>query len=211
MKTEEFFDYLNRGEIPPTSPDILAPTYDPWFEKAGDAMRARDIAIKHGMWAVVCRSWTDQLAEWIGNRQVLEVMAGRGWLAKALAEAGVDILATDDFSWKNGGGEPVYPVKKMDAIEAAGTIDRDILLMSWPPYNEDVAAKTLWAWNYGRPVIYIGEPEGGCNANDRFYRMFQPFRSKANWFELDIPQWYGLHDYLTVGAMTYPILDEDKY
>lgn len=47
----------------------------------------------------------------------------------------------------------------------------------------------------GSTVIYIGEGHGGCTANDAF------FDALAHWTverEVELPQWWGVHDALTV-------------
>ena len=46
----------------------------------------------------VFRKWTNPLAKFIGDRKVLEVMAGNGMLAYTLKRSGIDIIATDNIA-----------------------------------------------------------------------------------------------------------------
>ena len=66
------------------------------------------------------------------------------------------------------------------------------LMLCWPPMSR-LAEKTLRAYR-GNRLIYIGEPEGGCCATDRFFAEIA-----ARWREVQtiaLPQWWGLHDAL---------------
>jgi 2-polyprenyl-3-methyl-5-hydroxy-6-metoxy-1,4-benzoquinol methylase len=121
----EFIDAIKNGNIPPEPPDIY--DYDDNFnsEDSMEMFRLKSLCNNYGMWAIVEQKWTKKLANWIGNRKCLEVMAGVGWLAKALSEHGVNIVATDDFSWtlkarhKNESLKEIYPdIIKEDAISA---------------------------------------------------------------------------------------------
>jgi len=147
-----------------------------------------------GMWAIVDLVWTKQLADWIAGRKVLEVMAGRGWLAKALKHYNVNIVATDNKPWETS---PIFEVEKLDAVAAAKhAADFEIMIMSWPPYDDAIAIETCRAWGSSRPIVYIGEGPGGCNANDEFFDHFAEIKNQP---EISLPRWYGLRDYLSVG------------
>lgn len=195
MDPQEFINFLDRKEIPPKAPYFCVPGnfLSLWHL---DHYRYRDEAIKRGMWAIVTQSWVTNMADWIDNRSVLEVMSGRGWLAKALSEQGVTITATDDFSWKINGHKPVFNVIKQNAWEAAKQSQDDLLLMSWPPYDDNTATRVIEAWGPDRPIIYIGEGEGGCNADDEFFRLF---KSDLRQPDLWLPRWPHIHDYIQIG------------
>ena len=42
----------------------------------------------------------EDVVKYIAGRKVLEVCAGSGWNSKILNDAGIDIIATDNFSWE---------------------------------------------------------------------------------------------------------------
>ena len=111
MNAADFIACLDRQEIPPEPPQCQR-FRDLFGQDASSVIDWRDECCNRGMWALVYRSFARKLAVWIGNRRVLEVMAGRGWLAKALSEEGVSIIATDDNSWddRHSKSGPVFPV-----------------------------------------------------------------------------------------------------
>lgn len=197
MKLAEFLQYINDEEIPPEPPDdIAAPDYLSKDIIAG--IRGRERCCKAGMWAIVDRIWTKELATWIGKKKVLEIMAGAGWLAKALSDCGVEIIATDDFSWVGQQHQAplaaIYPVKQMDAIQAVREIKADILLISWPPYTCSTINRVCEIWGSQNPIIYIGEDDGGCNAPEEFFTCFEIIDDS-----LSIPSWPCIHDRIFIG------------
>lgn len=177
-------------------------------EKELEKHRMRDEYLARGMYAFVCWDWVDPFVEWIAGRKCLEVMAGNGWLAKALRMKGVDLIATDDNSWrgnkKRNWGDFVSDVEEMDAVAAIKNYvkDVDIVIMSWP-YMDDVASDVLTMMNKFNPnavLVYIGEGDGGCTASSEFFNSFEEsddekFRPVQRAF---IP-WPYMHDYIMVG------------
>ncbi len=128
-----------------------------------------------GQYAFISWKWVKPLAQWIGERTCLEVMAGRGMLCFALRKLGIDIIATDDFSWNLK--DTVTSVEPLDALSAVKRYGRnsDILLMSWPPAT-DTAFYVLQAFCKENPngcVVYIGETLGGDMATELFFKHFQ--------------------------------------
>lgn len=153
-----------------------------------------------GMWAIVDKKWTKHLAKYIGTATCLEVMSGAGWLAKALHDHGVDIIATDDYSWQDKQHRDmkvVYDVERLGGLEAVKHYgQRDVLIVSWPPYDSDVICSICDEWGNNKPIIYIGEGSGGCCAGDEFWADFAELEKQP---EIYIPVWDGVHDYLTIG------------
>jgi hypothetical protein len=160
---------------------------------------ARAVATKLGMWAIVDLDWTSRLSEWIDGRKCLEVMSGVGWLSKALSVSNVDITATDDLSWMDDAHKRatlVHDILQHDALEAVEKfIDSEIFIISWPPYTCDKILEVCEKWGSERPIVYIGEYAGGCNAPDAFFKNF----TEDNSISIDIPRYQGLHDRLRIG------------
>jgi hypothetical protein len=124
---------------------------------------------------------------------IVEIGAGSGYWASLLQKNGAKVLAYDKFPKDN----KYNFTKKYTKIEKAGEeilkeIDSSYsLLLSWPNYDNDFAHNALKIFK-GQTVIYIGEPEGGCTANDKFHQEL-----KKSWRlhkEISIPQWDGIHD-----------------
>ena len=69
------------------------------------------------------------------------------------------------------------------------------LFLCWPSYAEPWAAQALACYT-GDMLIYAGEGEGGCTADDEFFRLLD-----AEWEEIgDSPahiSYWGIHCYLT--------------
>ncbi len=173
-----------------------------------DSYKERDRWLKLGMFAFVCWDWVNPFATWIGNRRCLEVMSGAGWLAKALREKNIDIIATDDYSWgKRRGWSVISEVIEMNAVSAILNYAHqcDILIISWPYMNDDAyhAIKTAHDTNPAMLIVYIGEGAGGCTANDKFFEYFeeielQEFDEVRNQFK----SWWGIHDTISVGKFS---------
>ena len=179
----KFINCLLQGKIPEEPP-----------KRDMNSWELRKIATERNMWALVSRDWVKVLAQRIKDKKVLEIMAGAGWLAKALSDEDIEIFATDDYRWAVRNRKLIYDVKKYDGFKAVRDFKNqyDILLVSWPPYDEEEICDICKEWGEVKPIIYIGEGKGGCNAVDEFFEHF----NSIEYF--DIPQWWGLHDELTI-------------
>lgn len=166
----------------------------------------RDAFIEVQGFALVTNEWIKPLAEIIGDSKCLEVMAGKGTISYALQQNGVDIKATDNYSWKNSFTfEKLFTdVENIDAVEAVKKYGKDIdyLIMSWP-YMDQVCynvVKELYEINPKAKLIYIGESNGGCTACDEFFDFFYNLYKSYDYdYKLIIlkdkyQQWYGIHD-----------------
>jgi hypothetical protein len=72
------------------------------------------------------------LAEKIGTLSCLEIAAGDGTLTRFLAHQGVQIKATDDYSWEHSVRYPEW-VARRDAKEALRLHTPEVVICSWPP------------------------------------------------------------------------------
>ncbi len=148
-------------------------------------------------WTITDPATVDFIVEHAAPR-VIDPLAGSGWWAKLLTERGLDVLASDlepgASKWHSHG--VVTPVLTLDAREAVAAHGRDrTLLLSWPPYVDDLGANVVAAYG-GNRIIYIGEGEGGCCGDDAMFAAFD-----TCWVEvagIRPVQWFGMHDYVTV-------------
>jgi 16S rRNA G1207 methylase RsmC len=141
-------------------------------------MFRNQIVVRMGF-SLINQNFVDALAKYIGDRSCLEVMCGTGALSASLKAKNTNIIATDSFSWETentGWNKDTRwcEIKEMDAVEAVKRYgaDTEFIIMSWPPYNDDTAYKVLIQMREVNPdcrLIYIGESEGGCTANDNFF------------------------------------------
>jgi hypothetical protein len=205
--------------IPDRMPSPYQDTFGFDLDLYSTAHEARQKHIKEGGFAFVSWRWVNPFVEWIGNRRCLEVMAGRGVLAYALRQKGVNVIVTDDYSWFNGRydgwNKTLVDVEKIDAIAAVKKYGKeiDILIMSWP-YMDNTAyrvIKELYAVNPKAVVVYIGEGPGGCTADDEFHNHFEEIGDKSfNRVVACFERWNGLHDKPYLGRYAEEVKMEEE-
>jgi hypothetical protein len=197
--------------IPNKMPDGMDENCWPTFKDTVDSWAIKDSYRNKGMYAFVCWEWVIPFVEWIGKRNVLEVMCGAGWLAKALREKGINMIATDTQRWKMGarmGGRAwpdfLTPIEKASANKAIVKYGKwaNIVIISWPYMDDSAyyAIKLLHKINPNALIVYIGE-WGGCTANENFCDHFEAIEddSMFNVASSKFKAWWGLHDRLELG------------
>lgn len=143
------------------------------------------------------------ISDMLDGRAVVEVGAGSGYWAWQLAQASVDVVAYEPEEFADntfvGVAEPYVHLLKDDASAAAKHPDR-ALLLSWPSYELPWAAHALASYR-GDLLIYAGESEGGCCADDAFFELLD-----AEWAQIgDSPHhrtWWGINCRLTAYRRT---------
>lgn len=167
-----------------------------WFHVPRQARR--EALTKRYAWSIPTPHDLTWLAAQLDGQAVVEVGAGTGYWAWQLQQTGVDVAAYDlHADEKNHYCDPItyHPVLRGTAEIAAVYPDR-ALLLCWPPYNTSMAAEALRAYE-GDTVVYVGEPGGGCTADDEFHETLE-----KEWHEVSrAPRhvtWWGIHDYVTL-------------
>lgn len=196
---QEYHDFLERKEIPPlplSGTRFVGRSFEMLSSMEQFSLR-QIITEKFNCWTVIDQVWTKELADWIGDRKVLEIMAGYGWLAKALQGHSVDILATEMFVHPDY-VEGFTNIIQMDAVSAVRKHggDADILLVSWPQVDSDLS-EALEGWDSNKPIIYIGERPGGCTGGDDFHAGFTGL--DENHPSISLHQYSGMHDVVHIG------------
>jgi hypothetical protein len=129
---------------------------------------------------------------------LLEVGSGTGYWAYELRQAGADIVVTDPAPYSGIAYDPTkiwLEPERIDATVAVSKYPGRTLLMVWPSLERPWAHEALEAYE-GDALIYVGEGYGGCTADDAFHELLE-----ARWTEtqqIDMPQWWGLHDYCAI-------------
>lgn len=85
-----------------------------------------------GIWCFYSTALIAKLAGIVGDRTCLEIAAGDGTLSRFLADAGVHITATDDYSWSDSITFP-DTVLQQDARTALRVHQPQVVICSWPP------------------------------------------------------------------------------
>lgn len=169
---------------------------------AVDAWTLREAMVRKYSWTITSPDAIGFIvAHTRGN--LIDPMAGTGYWSYLLTQAGVDCVSSDrhppaadldDNMWHPHMTQHVE-VKRQDAVQAAHQADpRRTLLLAWPPVD-NVASLALQAFG-GERMIYIGEGQGGCTADDGFFDVID-----KDWhltaFHPPV-QYDGIHDYITV-------------
>lgn len=153
----------------------------------------REELVRRYSWAIPDEA---AIATLVAHSPIVEVGAGTGYWASLVAAAGGTIHAYDknpptirENEYKHSVlYHPVLPVELM-------RLKKETLFLCWPPYADSMAVNVLRKYE-GDTLIYVGEDEYGCTANDAFFKELV-----ANWQllkQIDIPQWKGINDTLNV-------------
>ncbi|MCW2994302.1 MAG: hypothetical protein JWQ18_1797, partial [Conexibacter sp.] len=104
-----------------------------------------------GIYCFYSRALVDRLAALIADRPCVEIAAGDGTLARFLREAGTDVVATDDGSWKQtrrASADAGDGVIAQDARTALRERRPAVVLCSWPPAGNDFER-----WVFKTPTV----------------------------------------------------------
>lgn len=147
-------------------------------------------------WAVCTPGDIDWMKDILDGRGVVECGAGTGYWAWQLRQAGVDVIAYDplEAGTDNGFARREWSVILRDDHSASKHHPDRALFLCWPSYGEPWAAQSLACYE-GDLLFFCGEDEGGCTADDNFFRLLE-----AGWEEIascpsHISYW-GIHDEL---------------
>jgi hypothetical protein len=169
-------------------------------------------------WAVPNQAAFDTIAKYSPNG-VVEIGAGGGYWAMLLRAHGVDVIAFDPDpvggpdGWHDG--RCWSEVLEGDHHRIKDFPDRTLLLV-WPSLHGIWTHEVVEEYT-GDTVIYVGENPGGCTGSARMHHLLgagdscyhdegeplcEDCGDPAPLFEVvantGIPQWYGIHDRLTV-------------
>jgi hypothetical protein len=191
--TEEFLEILAKDPKPGERARFK--TQSDWRSRM---YHHRDRLVYKYSWAIPTARVITKVAR-LGP--IVEIGAGAGYWARLIREAGGDIVAYDTYppNQRNNGycdssKTTYHPVLQGGPEKALEHPDR-ALMLCWPPYQNNMASTSLK--NYaGDTLIYIGEPEGGCTADRKFFEEL-----KRSWRQVgrcSLPQWYHMYDTLAI-------------
>lgn len=184
--------------------------YDPGIMGSIEAAKARFQLVKKYAWAIPSQEALDVMASYA---PLVEMGAGTGYWAYLLRQMDVDILAYDllppdgfewpkeetreqeeaGHNWYHRGHETWTEVIRSGPRVLRRHKDRTLFLC-WPPMS-NFAYRSLQI-HESKTVIYIGEGEWGCTADSEFHNALA--RNYKEVKTVEIPQWDGIHDYLSV-------------
>jgi hypothetical protein len=157
---------------------------------------AREVLAHYFAFAIPNDKALDTLAK---HAPLIEIGAGTGYWTSLLRKRGVNILAYD-IAPPLDGKNNFHPEMQFSEVLSgsheilANHSDRTLFLC-WPPYQTPMAVNCLNSFR-GKTMVYIGEPSGGCTANDRFFDIIS-----KNWRcikTIEIPKWIKIRDKMFV-------------
>lgn len=155
-----------------------------------NAFTVREQALSKYSWAVPNEGAIDLIARY---SPLVEIGAGTGYWARLLEDAGADIVAYDLKPNEN----PWTCIYQGNALVSQLHPYRTLFLC-WPPLEDNMALHALVAHHLagGMRVVFVGEGEGGCTANDAFFEFLEKHYVRE--LTYTIPQWPGVNDRLSV-------------
>lgn len=146
-------------------------------------------------WSVPSKEAIEELKEFVGGDQVVEIGSGHGLWAKLMQDIGIQVTPTDyfegrgEYTAKKDSFTEVEDLQNLEALQKYSGYN--VLMMSWPPYDSPMANETLSAFK-GNKLIFIGEGYGGCTADDDFFDQLEKEWERIK--GIQIPKWEGIHD-----------------
>lgn len=170
--------------------------------------------IRQAGFGIITKKLADKLAKFLKDKQCLEIMAGKGVLSKALQDRGIDIIATDNFSWESQNDDHWTTVENIEAGDAIRKYKNvDYILASWMPMNTSSKRliRMIRKYNPDVRLIIIGEGYGGCTSNDDWFDRVEVVES-GSFYEVykESSSWCGIHDRIELYTVTKPWL-KDAY
>lgn len=174
-------------------PDGYCASVQPGFEQLD-----RHNLCSRFSWSIPSPGDMGWLARLLDGRGVVEIGAGSGYWAWQMTQVGIDVIAFDpnlpgpDNRYVKH--KLYHPVLPGDDRKAAHYPER-ALLLCWPPHADPVATDALKAYT-GDLLIYIGEGDGGCCADDDFFKLLDAEWDEAGESPFHVT-WWGIHCYMT--------------
>lgn len=160
----------------------------------------RNTYIKYFGYTQITKLFAYNLAQFIGDKKCLEIMAGKGCLSYALKQYDIDIIPTDNYNWdcqRLNQWLDVEELNCLDAIEKYGK-DVDYIIIGWTPYGDPIIEEVFNKIKEVNPdleIIFIGEDVGGCTGTDDMFDNIEYIRDERfDIVELSYFTWDGLHD-----------------
>jgi len=130
----------------------------------------------------------------LNPQNIIELGAGSGLFAKYLNQA----IECNYVGYKKNkyDCDELNFCEKIDLINSFSEIDfskKDTYLLFWPPYASYFAYDVLKNFlknKEAKYLLYIGEDEGGCTAEDKFFKLIEKAEKenkiKIDYFELPL-------------------------
>jgi hypothetical protein len=122
-----------------------------WWPLVGQKRLLMPLVQPRGIYCFYSHRLIAEIAAVLGSRSCLEIAAGDGTLSRFLADAGLAITATDDYSWNHAIAYP-ESVVRLDAKQALDRYQPQAVICSWPPPANNFEK---WIFSSKSVEIYI--------------------------------------------------------
>ena len=169
------------------------------IESSRDYMSRGNFTSKYA-WAIPSENAILGIKEFIKDKgHILEVGAGLGLWASLLQMVGLQVIPTDGFCSheleKSTPQTRFTHVEHLDGIKAIQMYKTPCLFMCWPSYGSPFATNCLKEFQ-GEYLIYIGEGQDGCTADNDFFEILE--NSWTSVERIDIRRWWGIWDRIEI-------------
>jgi len=174
--------------------------YNENFMESFNLMRLRQPHFAKFGFTLLNEHMLNVLAREFKNDKIIDVGAGNGWISHNLQKKGVNIIPVDTHTTDNRYGFEIQhtDIINMKAEDYIIKNSYDTILMSWPDLGSEFAATILDLMPKGKTLIYVGEGEGGCTGNDRFFELLEAKctldEAKTERLQKHSQRWAGVHD-----------------
>ena len=136
-------------------------------------------AESRGIYCFFSKDFVTALARSVKTERCIEIAAGDGVLARSLRKSGVNVVASDDYSWDH---KISYPpdVVRLEVKEAIDAHAPEVVICSWPPARNDFERHVFASTTVKRYIVVGSEHEfafGNWDAyrnNSRFSMRKEP-------------------------------------
>lgn len=120
-----------------------------------------------GIYCFYSKELIHELCRLVGDRTCLDIAAGDGTLSGFLRDAGVQITATDDYSWSHAINFPGN-VEQIGGKQALLKYQPQVVICSWPPYGNHFE-QCIFATRSVQLYIMLGSRHDFVSGNWKSY------------------------------------------
>lgn len=166
----------------------------------GDSWDTRTQHTRQLGWFVLTKEVAEILGDFIKGSRVVEVFAGTGYLAQKLRERSG--LTRQEYRaydvYRGYAYDQRFPGVTIKNAFMAPIKQADIVIMTWPCYDNNHASRIVKKMVPGQCLIYNGESCGGCTGDDEFFEVleekFTLLEGLSDRLDDHHYQFFGIHD-----------------